>query len=75
MSHPIIPCLGRITVRMLFELFGEFFDYLRRFVIAALDVVSDEHELPGKIASRQRSLQTFNEWNNTLSASVTKDYE
>jgi len=48
---------------------------LRRFVIASLDVVSDEHEFPGKIASRQRSLQTLNEWNNALTASVTKDYQ
>jgi hypothetical protein len=56
-------------------LFGEFFDYLRRFVIAALDVVSDEHELPREIAARQRSLQTFDEWNNRLTAAVAKDYE
>jgi hypothetical protein len=47
---------------------------LRSFVIAPLDVVSDEHELPRKIASRQRSLQTFNEWNDILSATVTQDY-
>jgi hypothetical protein len=48
---------------------------LRRFVIASLDVVSDEHEFPGKIAARQRSLQTFNEWNNAFPAAVAKDNE
>jgi len=48
---------------------------LRSFVVASFDIVSDEHELPRKIASRQRSLQTLNEWNNTLSAAVAQDYE
>src|SRR5262249_1326481 len=55
--------------------FVAFFDYLGRFVVATLDVVSDEHELPRKVAVRQRSLQTLHEWNDILSASVAKDYQ
>jgi hypothetical protein len=56
------------------RLFGEFLDDLRGFVIAALDVVADEHEFPREVAARQRSLQTFDEWNNILTAAVAKDY-
>jgi hypothetical protein len=54
---------------------GEFCNDFGRFVVASLDIISDEHEFPGKIAARQRSLQTFNEWNNVLTAAVTKYYE
>jgi hypothetical protein len=48
---------------------------LRRFIITALDVVTDEYEFPRKITPLQRSLKSLNEWNNAVAAAVAQHYQ